>query len=181
MKHLPIWLSNFLARLDAKFTREPYLTNRDGRLVPIDGWDGYEACMRPGCGHYHCEHSFGESWTTVYVKDPEQQNRVGEQTEWPVGCMNGGCKCDKFWTVDDLVSWSQRLSNARVNSAWDLSQVPGVLDVESEVLTTVRMTSYTESHEATAREVIYTEEEILMNKYPFALFDFHISWEKPKD
>jgi hypothetical protein len=172
---LPTWLNNLVARIDTWLTREPYLTNRDGRMVPIDDWDGYDECMRPGCGHYHCEHSHGEVWETTYVNPAlkEPHFKVGDMVSYPVGCMNSGCKCPGFWNEADLHTFVRRLNAARINGSHDLRQVPGVTRVESDV------DIFTESIEETARDVLYTEEAALYDKHPDVLFDFHVRWDKP--
>jgi hypothetical protein len=188
IKSLRIGISNLIASIRMRFTKEPYLRNDDGRLVPLDEWEGYETCMRPGCGHYRCEHSFGEVWNTVYV-DPKLKNpdlKVGDVTSWPVGCMNAGCKCLGFWTASDLIGYIQRLTHARKDSAYVLEQVPGVIHVESGVSITVWVDTYTESREESVRDTIYETERSLHNKYPGeagsgVLFDFNTRWDKPPE
>lgn len=178
---IPIWLNNLVARIDVYFTREPYLANRDGRLVPIDEWDGYDCCMRPGCGHYHAEHSFGETRITEYV-DPKLKNpnfQVGDVVSWPEGCMNAGCKCPGFWTESQLIEFIQNITYARVNGSWELRQVPGVTHVESGIAISVWIDTYTESKDEAARDAIYEVERVLHNEYPIALFNFNTRWSKP--
>ena len=194
---LPNWLNNFLAGIHMRFSKEPYLQEDDGRLVPLDDWSGYEFCMRPGCGHYRCEHSFGDTWTTVYVrpsepgdlqlKQPEGgEPKVGDKVIWPVGCMNAGCKCPGFWTASDLMGYIQKLTRARKDSAYTLEQVPGVVHVESGISITVWVDTYTESKDETVRDTIYETERSLYSKYPGEagagiLFDFNTRWSKPPE
>ena len=192
MAQLPIWLSNFLMGIRIRFTKEPYLSNNDGRLVPLDDWEGYEICLRPGCGHYRCEHSFSDEWTAVYIapgakrhrweesecvfcgverielnKDEECPNvaKEGDKTSWPVGCMNAGCKCQGFWTASDLIGYIQRITHARLSAAYKLGEVPGVAHVESGVSVTVWVDTYTESRDESAWDAIYEAERSLYDEY----------------
>lgn len=176
--NLTIRIRNIFAWVRMHFTKEPYFTNADGSRVPMDDWEGYDSCMRPGCGHYRCEHSFGETYTTVYSKD-ETMTKVGDKLAWPVGCMNAGCKCDGFWTMTDLMKFMNNLAFGRSNGRHHLYEVPGVEHVESNVEITLHLTSYTKSREAEARYAIYEVEKRIMLEYPGIQFDFQVRWDDP--
>jgi len=203
-----IWLDNLVARIHMRFTKEPYLSNADGRLVPLDDWEGYDNCMRPGCGHFRCEHSFGDTWTTVYIapgakkhrweenkcafcgveqvelnKDEDCSNTVreGDKTSWPIGCMNARCKCQGFWTASDLIAFIQKLSSARHNAAYALSEVSGVIHVESGISITVWVDTYTKSRDESSRDAIYDMERLQYDRYPDVSFDFNLRWSKPPE
>lgn len=183
---VPVWLHNLIMRVWERFQLDLVLMpNLDGRLMSLDEWEGYDSCMRPGCGHYRCEHSMGQVWETVYaapaVEGAEPSFQVGDLVSYPVGCMNGGCKCEGFWTTTDLIAFVYKLNNARINGSWDLEQVPGVTDTDSEIDITVRIDTFTESREETAREAIYTAEQGVREQHPDVLFDFNVRWDKPSE
>ncbi len=182
MMSLKIKLLNFFTYIRATVTDDVCFHNTDGRLVSMDDWEGYDNCMRPGCGHYRCEHSFGEVWTTSYVSSEHHEAaglEVGDNVSWPRGCMNGGCHCPGFWTESDLIGWVQQLNHARINGSWDLEKVPGVKHVDSGIQTVVRIDTYLDKDDPEGREAVYIVEETLHHEHPDVLFDFRVRWDEP--
>ena len=99
-------LRNGWTLLFSLFSNRTLFREPDGRLVDIDDWSGYDNCWRPGCGHYRCEHGFGEKYKVIYAKDKALEGTEG----WdPVGCMNAGCPCEGFMEDDFYVIWDSQV------------------------------------------------------------------------
>jgi hypothetical protein len=148
-----------------------YLREDDGSLVPLDEWSGYDNCHSPGCGHYRCEHGFGETWTVSYNRDNPED--VGRKIVAPVGCMNAGCECAGFMTSSEFIGMMQNYSHVLHNAFWELSEIEGVEDVKTVVDVNVRIITKIKNWDRVSRELIYDKERQLREKYPDVPFDFH--------
>lgn len=149
--------------------------NEDGDKVfyCIDHWPGYESCAYPGCNHYECEHCFGETWETIYVK-PGAPGSVGDQTVMPVGCMNAGCECPGFRSRAEQNAIVDDFGQARREAYWKIGELEGVEDVLSGVETCVTVRTVMNNPTKELREAVFNEQARLMQKYPKVVFDFNI-------
>jgi hypothetical protein len=138
-----------------------------------DCWPGYDNCAHPGCGHFRCEHSVGETWKTIYVKDGQEGN-VGDEQYMREGCMNAGCgDCPGFVEPGTYTRLSDS-GYARRAAYWALSEMPNVTDVEGSVEISVNINIKLDVYSYEAREAVYKTQFELMEKHPNVLFNFQI-------
>ena len=142
-----------------------------------DCWPGYQSCADPGCNHYECEHSHGDTWKTVYVKPGMEEHigyKVGDEIEIPKGCMNAGCPCTGFRTPEEQYRITTDTGQARRETYWALSELDGVERVESRVDTCVTGHTLMVNSTKEQREAVFQQQAKLMAKYPDVVFDFNI-------
>jgi len=167
---------NLLTRWKAFLNDDIIIEEPDGRLVLLDEWSGYDSCLRPGCGHYRCEHEVALG-KTIYVKPGFEEQAKRREKSFVPGCANAGCECRKFLDGDGLRDWASALTMAARTAKQELSGVRGVNFVVVAVGATIWVQTVMKDELDTEerRHAVYVKEQELYNKHLGMPFNFGVT------
>jgi hypothetical protein len=126
----------------------------------LDEGGTYDPCWRIGCSHYRCEHIAG-TFEAVYSAPGIQDPALPSSFTTDGSCWNAGCGCPGFMEEAELRTMIQSISGVTQNLPYEFEQIPGVVDVQTEVHVTIQVTTTLESDEKEVRDAVLTKQRIV--------------------